>query len=276
VTQVNETAPTESHLLQNLTLPTWKRCDWLLCILIGAIGIHIMEVMYRLHYFTEFFSVRTIITLEPFRFIAGIGLFYGFRRAPSFLKGWAWLIFFITISRVLVSYYAHEPLMNVYVWWGLAMLIYGLYATTQNESRVRELIGGAFILCMGLLIGGNDFLDVFAVDFRLGWWMGALFVAAITIAVQEYVARKGSFEKFFPKYYFAMLPFSCAVNFGLYYGYTYAVPTFMFAWAVYTIFDVTIRIGNNALMGEPFKLVHALGMSLIVGGTFLTYIGGLH
>lgn len=132
--------------------------------------------------------------------------------------------------------------------------------------------------------------------------MAYLFGAALLIAFEEYIARKGlkvQERELFPRY----LPFSinkregtlipyqvrlewrsayCLffvvnlfLNAGLFYGYRDAMPTFIFGWAVYTIWDVILRSINNFLLGERFYVVHALGMLLVVLGAWLSFLGGI-
>lgn len=252
-----------------------KEYRWVLWMLLGALAIHVMEAVFRLHVFAEFLSAKTLSVIEPLRILADWSLFWGFRKAPTFLVGWAVFISFIVVSRVTIGFYAGEP-FNLMVAHGLALLIYGLYATMQ-ETNTRPVVYGSYaLIASAILAGGASFVRIFAEGITIGWWMPALLLAAIVIAVQEYVARKGKFEKFFFSYFWMLLPFSFTSMWALYYGYVHAVPTFMFAWAVYTVFDVVIRIVNNTVfMKEPFKAVHGLGMALIVSGMFLTYAGAM-
>lgn len=261
-----------------------KQYRWALWMLLGALGIHVMEAIYRVHRFQAHAplaetieSVALIGVIMGCRIIADLSLFWGFRKAPTFLTGWAVFIFFIVISRVLIGFYAGEP-FNLTIAFGLALLIYGLYATMQANTTGRHLMLGTTLFGIGVGTGivENGFADIAAGGIgAFGLWMGALLVSAIVIAIQEYFARKGSFDRFFFRYFLMFAPFSAASSLGLYYGYSHAVPTFMFAWAVYTIYDVVIRVVNNCFfMKESFKLVHGLGMALIVTGTFLTYVGG--
>ncbi len=57
------------------------RWQWVLCMLAGAIGIHIMETMYRLKIFDSYWSLEAILTIEPFRLVAGVS-FFGVSGVP--------------------------------------------------------------------------------------------------------------------------------------------------------------------------------------------------
>ena len=143
------------------------------------------------------------------------------------------------------------------------------------------------------LLEHKDFLSETFSDFKLDWWMLSLFVSAVLIAVWEYHSRLAKFKQYSPvslhrdaphvrfvsrrkdSMWFTFIPLTFFLNGGLFYGYRYAVPSFMFAWALYSVFDVLIRIVNVRLLGEHIHVPHLIGMFLIVIGTSLTYIGGV-
>lgn len=264
-----------------IKLLNWKH-SWVLLVLLCAISIHIKESFYRLGTFDSFFSLTALAVLVPMVMFESCTAFWAFRRgwvgeAPSFLAVWAVFIFFIVLSRIIITaVYVGEPL-NLQVAAGLLLLVSGLYLTMQNEASIEQaaaatvLLGGAWFV--------TDTVEVarlFAI-LKPDWWMLYIFVAALTIAALENISRRAMFERYFALRTLAvMIPMGIVINAGTFYGYRYAVPTFLFAWAVYTVYDVALRIANNRLLGEPFKIVHALGMLLVVGGTFLSYLGGSH
>lgn len=263
-----------------IKLFNWKH-SWILLALIGALTIHIKESMYRLGTFDSIISAQAIAVLLPLIVINSFTLFWAFRRnwkgeAPSFLAIWAVFIFFIVVSRIIITtVYAGEP-MNFNVLEGLALLVYGLYLTTQNGDSFTKVLLGVVLLAQACFTKGIQAFSVFSNSFEFGWWMLYLFVTALVLAVEENICRRAAFERYFAfRTLIIVLPMDFTVNTGTFYGYRQAVPTFMFAWAVYTIYDVILRIINNKLLGESFKIVHALGMMLIVLGTFLSYLGGL-
>ena len=232
------------------------------------------------------------------------------------------IIFFIVLSRVVITtVHVGEP-WNIEVMTGLTLLVYGLFLTMQQWTiKFSSTPGALLLLGVGILaLGVQLTVDTWSTmapllqQVTVDWWMLYLFVAALTVAIEEYYARVGQFPRFFPvwfsrkkpsghtlrvsnedqkqlpeEYYrffpyvginlresmwFMFLPLSLILNAGLFYGYREAVPSFMFAWAVYTVYDCIIRIINNHLLGEKFYVVHALGMILIVLGTWLTFAGG--
>ncbi|GEM_PF-3805810 len=259
----------------------WKH-SWILLAFFCALLIHIKESFYRLGTFDSFFSFTALAVLVPIIMMVSYTAFWAFRRcwvgeAPSFLAVWAVFIFFIVMSRIIITaVYVGEPL-NLQVVIGIVILVYGLYLTTQNGTSLAHVATSA------ALVGGAWFttnmteIARLSAMLKLDWWMLYLFMTAVAVAALENISRRAMFERYFAFRTLAvMIPISIIIDMGTFYGYRQAVPTFMFAWAVYTMFDVALRIMNNKLLEEPFKIVHALGMLLVVSGTALSYLGGLH
>lgn len=262
-----------------IRLLNWKH-SWILLAFLCALLIHIKESFYRLATFDSFFSLTALAVLLPIIMLVSYTAFWAFRRgwigeAPSFLAVWAVFIFFIVLSRIVITVvYVGEPL-NLQVVTGVVILVYGLYLTMQNGTSLAHAATSA------VLLGGAWFTTDTAEIVRLSvllkpdWWMLYLLVTAVAVAALENISRRATFERYFAFRTLAvMIPISIVIDAGTFYGYRQAVPTFMFAWAVYTVFDVALRIMNNKLLGEPFRGVHALGMLLVGGGTFLSYLGG--
>ncbi|HUO56190.1 MAG TPA: hypothetical protein VMU27_02020 [Candidatus Paceibacterota bacterium] len=323
-----------------------NRYDWVFALFLAAIGVHYTELFYRVQSWDAYMPLQNRMPLdhhlwlyllycEPLYIIAGIGFFWGFHKAPTFLSAWAVFIFFVTISRLIITASAGEA-WNMAVVLGLALVVLGLLATACNKTAAKNLpldwkarhalqrredtIEAAITIAIALVATPaiwfyiGELLEVLTVKWHFGWWMLELLIAATCIAMYEYSSRTGvmpipflsyspwlheivqkyfllKFLQYFPielrffplrivrvpitkAQWLPLMPLAIATNLCLMYGYRYAEPTFVFAWAVYNIYDVVLRVINNTCLGEPFRFIHALGMAVIVYGTYLTLFGG--
>ncbi len=258
------------------------RGSWLLLAFIGALAIHVKESFYRIGTFDSFFSVQALVVLLPIIVIDGFTLFWAFRRnwrgqAPSFLSAWAWFLFCIVVSRLVITYvYVREPLTPM-ILGGLMLLCYGLYLTIFGSNAYKHTLPAVALIGLFATVAGRTVVDNLIVDLKIDWWILYVFIASLMFAILENLSRRGMFEKYLSfKTLLCLIPIEIIANAATFYGYRQAVPTFLFAWAVYTLFDVILRVPNNYLLKEPLKVVHMLGMMLVVSGTFLTYAGGAH
>ena len=268
-----KTTPAEIKLLN------WKH-SWLLAAFIAAVAINISEATYRLGIFESYFSMSAQAVTLPFRLLADFAIFWLFRRgwrgeAPSFLTAWAIFIVSIIASRIVISTIHTHETINMMVLAGLGLLIYGLYETMQRDNDPKKIaLGLAMLISPWLLVDWHRTRSLFA-DLRIDYWMLYLLIAAIGIAVFEYISRRAAFGQFFAfRTLIVLIPLDFIINAGLFYGYRQATPSFIFAWGVYTLFDVALRLINNRLLREPLKLTHVLGMTLVIAGMLMTYLGG--
>ena len=200
--------------------------------------------------------------------------FWGFRKAPSFLTAWATFIGFIVVSRVVINWSVGEP-WGLEVLSGLGLIAYGLFLTIQGENDARKILFGCAALALVAIAESRRLQFALPLDFEAKPWMLYLFVGALIIAVQENIYRRGQFERYFSwKTLRFVVPLDFVCCGALFYGYRDAEPSFLFGWAVYTFFDVILRVWNNYVLKEPFKATHMLGMLLVIDGAFLTYVGG--
>lgn len=263
-----------------IKLFNWKN-SWVLMAFLASVTIHITEAVYRLAVFDSYFSLNAQVATLPLRLFSSFAVFWLFRRdwrgeAPSFLAAWAVFTCSIITSRVIITaFHTHEPI-NFQVLFGLLLLAYGLYQTIQRENSFWKIAFGLALLlaCPWFLDNLNGWSSLF-LGFRFESWILYLLLAAVSIAVLEYTSRRVAFERFFAvRTLIVMIPLIILIGLGSFYGYRDAKPSFMFAWGVYTVFDVVLRIINNRLLREPLKVTHLIGMAMVVTGTMFTYLGG--
>lgn len=93
---------------------------WLLWIVLANGGIAWMEYQYRAGHYSSFWSALPYIILPML--CGQIGLFYGFRGAPSlFLCGAVFTLINVAL-RVINSFLLGET-PNLYNWLGIALLV---------------------------------------------------------------------------------------------------------------------------------------------------------
>lgn len=106
------------------------------------------------------------------------------------------------------------------------------------------------------------------------WWIAAL-VANANIAVVEYLNRTAGY----PTFWDAVLrtgPFILVAQAGLYYCWRGA-PSFMMAWAFFTVGNMVMRLlSNHYLVGERLTIVGYAGVALMLLAGQLIKMGSTH
>ena len=94
-------------------------------------------------------------------------------------------------------------------------------------------------------------------------WILAGLLANVGIMFVEYINRTqdGNFFQVLPV---TIGPIMIA-QFGLWYSWSHA-PSMMLAWICFTVGNNTLRIANSYLVGEPFNVFYAAGLSLAIAG----------
>ncbi len=271
--------------------------QWIMWLVGATLGVHVVETWYRLEWFDTYWSWLTHLYLQPVFFLAGVAFFWGFRLAPTFLMAWGSFITMLVASRVLITVYAGEPL-NGMVLLGIGLLVLGLLLSSFLVHRFVTF-GSIVLLGLMLFFQGHlitqEVLSVMVLD----WWMLYLFGGAVLIALEEFVARKGYFNYYSPvtvhfsspyvrlqlwrsdwpylkSKWLVFLPLIFVEGSLFFYGYGEAQPSFIFAWAVYNVYDVLLRaVSVKFLLKEQFHFSHGVGMILVVFGTFYSYVGGI-
>ena len=93
--------------------------NWFLWIVLSNIGIAIIEFIYRTSRYNSFIEALPYIIVPIL--IGQVGLFYGFRAAPSLLLAGAVFTAINVSIRVCTSLYVGESL-NLYNWAGVILL----------------------------------------------------------------------------------------------------------------------------------------------------------
>ncbi len=100
------------------------------------------------------------------------------------------------------------------------------------------------------------------------WWSWSI-VANLSIAIVEYFNRTAGWDHFGVALS-RIGPLMLLAQCGLFYAWRDA-PSFMYAWAVFTLGNVGLRvISSHFFVGEKLTLTAGLGVSLIIlGGHFV-------
>lgn len=96
---------------------------WTLWIVFANVGIFWLERVYRVGVFSNFISGLPYMIIPML--IGQVGLFYGYRGAPSLLLAGALFTLINIILRIVNSYYIGET-PNTYTWLGILFLIISL------------------------------------------------------------------------------------------------------------------------------------------------------
>ncbi len=111
---------------------------------------------------------------------------------------------------------------------------------------------------------------VFSMQWLL-WWQAA-FLATGAIAVIEYLNRTANYQSFGDAV-FHTLPWIAISQLGLFYCWRDA-PTFMIAWATFTVSNSVVRLFNaQFFVGESLSLYTIAGVSVMFLGTYLIKLG---
>ena len=103
------------------------------------------------------------------------------------------------------------------------------------------------------------------------WWMASL-LANVNIAVVEYMNRSGGYDGFWNTLV-RTSPFILLAQYGLYKCWVGA-PSFMLAWAFFTMGNLVLRLlSNHYMVGEGLSVSAAAGVCLVVGGVALVKMG---
>jgi len=98
--------------------------NWIAWIALSNVGIFILEYIYRTSRYDSFIGALPIIIIPIF--IGQIGLFYGFRTAPSLLLAGATFTLMNVALRVINTYSIGETI-NVYNWAGVVLLVIAMF-----------------------------------------------------------------------------------------------------------------------------------------------------
>ncbi len=105
------------------------------------------------------------------------------------------------------------------------------------------------------------------------WWMASI-LANVAIGVVEYLNRTAGYANFGTAILHT-LPFVAAAQLGLFYAWRDA-PSFMIAWAVFTVGNSLLRMVNaQFFVGEPMSWATVAGISVMFGGVYLIKVGSM-
>ena len=98
-------------------------------------------------------------------------------------------------------------------------------------------------------------------------WFLWIVLSNTAIAIIEYIYRTSRYKSFIEAFPYIIIPILIG-QVGLFYGFRSA-PNLLFAGAVFTVINVSIRICTSTYIGESLNMYNWCGAILLVAATVL-------